>query len=107
MYCIFCHKEVQFRKACPTCRSGFVRWVNEHTNIKSALAVHKVLALVPFSTTPLPKHAGRKWPGFYTGDSVWTKPEHYYITDQDVNWETEGTALTNLLQCQGINLIQN
>lgn len=104
MYCVFCHKEVHFRKACPTCRSGFVKWVNNHTNIKSALAAHKVLSMVPFSVEKLPKYNGRKWPGFYNGNG-WTKPEHYYITDQDVNWYTEKSVLHQLLKAQGINLI--
>lgn len=103
MYCLFCHRESNIRKVCLTCRTGFVKWVTNHTNIKSKLAVHKALASVPFTLNELPKWTGRNWPGFYTNNGLWSIPDHYYVTDQDVTWENAEYVVFNLLNKHGIN----
>jgi hypothetical protein len=96
------------RKVCPTCRSGFSKWIFEHTNIKDQLAVHKSLAVVPFTAQQLPIYTGRKWPGFYAGiDGViaqWVVPDQYYVTDLNVTWENAQYVLMDLLKERGIDL---
>lgn len=104
MYCLFCHKDIQFRKVCTTCRSGFVRWSKEHTNIGSELAIHRVLASVPFCNVKLPRYSGRKWPGFYTATAQWVVPDSYCTTDKQISWCNAPTVLTDLLRGQGISL---
>lgn len=95
------------RKVCPTCRSGFSKWIQSHTNIKDQLAVHKTLAMVPFTTNELPQFTGRKWPGFYAGQNngpVWIVPDRYYITDTDITWDNAQEVLLELLKERGIDL---
>ena len=104
MYCLFCHNAVKFRKVCPTCRSGFVKWILKHTNIRVELAVHKAIANLPFCLDALPKSKIKRWPGFYVGDGSWIKPEIYFVTDEDVKWENAGIVLSNLLLKNKIDL---
>jgi len=104
MYCLFCHKDVQFRKVCPTCRSGFTRWTKEHTNIRSDLAIHRALATVPFCNIELPRYNGRKWPGFYASSAKWVVPDRYYVTDEQISWDNAPTVLMDLLRERGISL---
>ena len=101
-YCIFCHKNVHFRKVCITCRSGFLKWVLNHTNINQPIAVHKALSNINFALEPLPKSDTRKWPGFYAGNCKWVIPTNFLFTEKELNWSNSGDILVHLLETRGI-----
>lgn len=108
--CMFCRRPVEHYKCCDECGDGFKFWVKKNTNIKIDHACHRLTSgeYKEFTFIPNEEMLEYEWPGFYIGDSKWTKdvPNLPLQTLEEVNWNNCDSVLRGLLESNGIYVDQ-
>lgn len=79
-----------------TCRTGFERWVTNHSNF-SSLTVHKLLAKYNSPVTPREGYRPHEWPGFFQDDNTWIKPELRLSCPSEIDVGEETILLDQLV----------